>query len=295
MTRAWLLPLSTDCLSYALDILLPIGHAVSGSTTDSVIDAPSWAMEKAAYSKDIETLQRPRILCLHGGGTNARIFRAQCRALIHALAPYYRLCFAEAPLPSVPGPDVTSVYQDWGPFKAWMPLSAMGDCHYSDFQSIEDSLRQAMDDDDALGASGKWVGLLGFSQGAKISAALLYYQQRAPNFCASLFPDELRFAVLMAGRGPLVTFDPWSRQSAQRETHAELLSIPTLHIHGLQDEGLPLHRELMDVYCDQQTARLVEWDGDHRVPIKTADVKAVVQAILEIDRSQDSQTSRRIP
>lgn len=65
------------------------------------------------------TLHRPRILCLHGGGTNAHIFRAQCRSLSYALAPHFRLAYAEAPFLSDPGPDVASVYADCGPFKRW--------------------------------------------------------------------------------------------------------------------------------------------------------------------------------
>jgi hypothetical protein len=50
------------------------------------------------------TLYLPRILCLHGGGTNAKIFRAQCRVLRAELGSKFRLCFAEAPFSSQPGP-----------------------------------------------------------------------------------------------------------------------------------------------------------------------------------------------
>jgi hypothetical protein len=39
-------------------------------------------------------LHLPRILCLHGGGSNAKIFQAQCRKLNAQLKPYFppRLC-----------------------------------------------------------------------------------------------------------------------------------------------------------------------------------------------------------
>lgn len=53
---------------------------------------------------DVGTLHLPRILCLHGGGTNAKIFHAQCRVLRAELKGIFRLCFAEAPFPSKPGP-----------------------------------------------------------------------------------------------------------------------------------------------------------------------------------------------
>ncbi|OGM39934.1 monooxygenase [Aspergillus bombycis] len=125
------------------------------------------------------TLQLPRILCLHGGGTNARIFRMQCRVLERMLRPHFRLVFAEAPLPARPGPDVTSVYKDYGPFKAWLrvrpedPAQAAGDI----VRAIEDSLGAARRADDRQGATGDWVGLLGFSQGAHLAAGILATQQ----------------------------------------------------------------------------------------------------------------------
>lgn len=61
-----------------------------------------------------------------------------------------------------------------------------------------------------------------------------------------------------------------------------VLSTPTLHVFGLQDPGLDKHRLLRDKYCKQGTTRTVEWDGGHRVPVKTYDVAAIVSEILEV-------------
>lgn len=125
------------------------------------------------------TLHLPRILCLHGGGTNARIFRAQRRVLERALRPTFRLCFAEAPFPSQAGPDVASVYKDFGPFRAWLsqsPEDPKRDVKQA-AEQIGMSLRNAMDEDDRKGATGEWVALLGSSQGAKVYASLLFSQQ----------------------------------------------------------------------------------------------------------------------
>ena len=69
------------------------------------------------------TLHEPRILCLHGGGINARIFRDQCRVLKRSLSSASRLCYAEAAFLSKPGPDVVSVYKSYGPFEAWLRWS----------------------------------------------------------------------------------------------------------------------------------------------------------------------------
>ena len=61
-----------------------------------------------------------------------------------------------------------------------------------------------------------------------------------------------------------------------------VLGIPTLHVHGLRDPGLEQHQMLMDVYCQDGSTRLAEWDGGHRLPIKPHDVEAVVSKILEL-------------
>ena len=93
-----------------------------------------------------------------------------------------------------PRPDVTSVYADWGPFRSWMkPQPGAANCpfftpphrahdvlmpvHEGDpnkvIKDINGSLIAAIRADDEAGATGGWVGLLGFSQGAKLAASLL--------------------------------------------------------------------------------------------------------------------------
>ncbi|KAJ6094206.1 hypothetical protein N7467_003051 [Penicillium canescens] len=244
------------------------------------------------------TQHLPRILCLHGGGTNARIFRAQCRGLRAQLRSEFRLVFAQAPFPSNAGSDVLSVYSQWGPFRRWLrwrpehpPLSPL-----EIIRAIDDSLEDAMARDDAEGATGEWVALLGFSQGAKVSASLLYRQQIIGNATSG---PQFRFAVLLAGRAPLIALDPGMKTSSvfpdasqitdlpnpQREvSYAQkpTLRIPTLHVHGLRDTGVDLHRKLSEDFCDPHSRRVIAWDGDHRVPLKANDVARVVSQIRQL-------------
>lgn len=251
------------------------------------------------------TLHLPRILCLHGGGSNARIFQAQCRALKAELSHRFRLVFADAPFHSEPGPDVTLVYKNFGPFRRWL-RSGPNHPHIpaqEAVEEIEDSLSWAMRESDRHGATGEWVGIMGFSQGAKMAASLLLRQQiHAAELPGSHFaPSAYRFAVLFAGRAPLVSLDPSLLSdpalldvsqyrlterpgSAPKCQDEHLLRLPTVHVHGLKDPGLQLHRELLEDYCGQE-ARLVEWDGQHRIPIKTKDTQLVVDAIVEVARS----------
>ena len=65
----------------------------------------------------------------------------------------------------------------------------------------------------------------------------------------------------------------------------ERLRLPTLHVHGLKDPGLRLHRELLRGCCDAQSVEVLDWDGAHQVPIKPGDVGALAKGILKLVRT----------
>ncbi|KAI1166052.1 serine hydrolase FSH [Nemania serpens] len=259
------------------------------------------------------TLHHPRILCLHGGGTNARIFRAQCRIVSRFLEPHFRLAFAEAPYLSSAGPDVVAVYASEGPFKRWLRWLPAHEKLEDEVavRDIDNSLKKAMDDDDAQGADGPWVGLLGFSQGAKLAMSLLFRQQQRVSRRAERgnegkageagdgIYDGWKFVVVLAGRAPLVNLEPGIFRSSLLSEPSEIslsgtpdlmemasgrhvLRLPSIHVHGLADPGLHLHQQLYEQYTEPEYARLLQWDGAHRVVLKGTDVQPVVDAILAV-------------
>lgn len=253
-----------------------------------------------------EDLSLPRILCLHGGGVNAEVFRMQARSIIRALGHRFRFVFADAPFFCEPGPGIVPVYQDFGPFRRW--LRWLPDHAETESEAAQDEiwwqLKDAIDTDTLNGATGEFVGLLGFSQGAKLSASLLFEQQYRNKIKqegkSSKEDDErpnFKFAVLLAGRAPLVslrreTDDIKALVSAADisegfdtvavDTDEHILRLPTIHVHGLQDAGLHLHQRLLKQYCDASATILVEWDGAHRVPFKTADVQKIAEAMVKV-------------
>ena len=233
-----------------------------------------------------ENAHLPRILCLHGGGSNAFVMEAQCRAIIFALKDKFRLCFAQGPFHAEAGPDVLFVYGEFGPFHGWTPpewlaVAAEQHRHVSGQEVISkvgDALQRAMDADDDAGGTGPWVGILGFSQGAKVSASLLLHQQE--NMLDS--PFNFRFGVIMAGRGPPVLTEEL-KNLMEAQAHDDCrLRLPTLHVHGLLDPGLEVHRRMFRQWFEPGSAKLVEWDGNHRLPFKKADVTAVVESLLAV-------------
>lgn len=262
-------------------------------------------MHAQSYELDKSTLHLPRILCLHGGGTNARIFRMQCRVLEHSLHSTFRLVYAQAPFPAQPGSDVTSVYAKYGPFKAWQHSTPDGPERnaHDTANEINAALTAAMRADDCRNATGDWVALLGFSQGAKIAASILHSQQmyRQRSRQCAVGSQEFRFALLLAGRGPLVWLAPemvmppglvdaacpsifTDEPVLVSDSDEHVLRTPTIHVHGLKDPGLKLHRRLLKQYCDPHCVTVLEWDGEHRVPIQTRHVNAIIEQIYSVAR-----------
>ncbi|KAK6223884.1 hypothetical protein LQW54_000028 [Pestalotiopsis sp. IQ-011] len=248
-----------------------------------------------------ENLGLPRMLLLHGGGTNPRIFKAQCRVLERALKSHFRFVYPEAPYECQPGPDVVSVYSEYGPFKRWLPWLPEH-TERDDETTIADimgNIKAAMDEDDRKGATGPFVAMLGFSQGAKLAASLLFkHQKRIERLGKDTTGPDWKFAVLMAGRAPLVSLDPEVFKSTMLHDPSEItlsaqpelmdaaseehiLRLPTIHVHGLYDPNIDLHRDLLENYCDGDTVRVLEWDGGHRVPLKATDINPIVEYILE--------------
>ncbi|KAL5044395.1 hypothetical protein BDW71DRAFT_209400 [Aspergillus fruticulosus] len=180
------------------------------------------------------TLHLPRILCLHGGGVTAKVFRLQSRTLIKQLQPHFRLCFADGPFLSEPGPGMIPTYQHYAPF-------------HEIIDELDRSIEAAIAADDAKGATGDWI--------------------RAEKLSAQQAGSQFRSAVLLAARPPLVSLDT---ELLTSPALAEASEITTSGFQNYQAArpGPTVAPEIVEQWCEKGTARIVEWDGDHRVPVR---------------------------
>jgi len=269
-----------------------------------------------------DTKPLPRILCLHGGGVNAAIFKLQSRSLVRHLQHSFRLVWADGPFYCDPHPDIIQVYGSYAPFRRWLrwlPEHAEIGAE-SCIEEVGYALKSAMEDDDREGATGEWVGLMGFSQGAKLSASILLEQQaredkaqmggtRVGDSWIGIPGVSWRFSILLAGRAPLSNFNPAIMKSKALVSTADIsegfqfceavdddviLRKSTLHVHGTADPGLHLHQRLLQEYCEDGTTTLLEWDGAHRVPIKSKDVDRVVDAIYDLAEGAGVSVTRTV-
>lgn len=245
-----------------------------------------------------EMSHKPRILCLHGGGVSAQIFRLQCRYFLTRLEPHFRLVFADGPFFSEMHEDLKPFYAGMGPcrrWSRWLPHHPPLD-NETALAEIEYSLTTAMDADDG---TGDWVGLIGFSQGAKLALSVLLENQLREQddpFATGFAGVHWKFGIIMAARAPPYSLSDRAMHGNGYVRLCELpqesdygasefpdkLRIPTLHVHGLRDPGLELHQHLLRYFCDPASAGLVEWDGGHRIPFKPADITLVTDRIFKV-------------
>nr|OQO20900.1 hypothetical protein B0A51_10566 [Rachicladosporium sp. CCFEE 5018] len=227
-----------------------------------------------ATSTPTPDLSLPRILCLHGGGVTAEIFALQARTLIRAL-PAFRLVFADGPFYCPAGPGIVPVYEQHGPFRRW--LRWLPEHPEIDDEAATEEVFYAIEtckrEDEG---TGPWICV------EKTGKA----------------ETDYKFAVLLAGRSPLVSFSELSRHPAlvnagqvsegfdYPHPSPHVLSLPTIHVHGLADGGLHLHRKMLAQYHDPKTSTVIEWDGAHRVPLKKTDVDQIAEVIYRVAREQ---------
>lgn len=71
-----------------------------------------------------------------------------------------------------------------------------------------------------------------------------------------------------------------SRLESAAESKIELISIPTLHLHGLQDANLSNGRQQMARYYYSKTATLYEIDYHHAMPWAMEEILQLAAMIL---------------
>jgi dihydrofolate reductase len=109
------------------------------------------------------------------------------------------------------------------------------------------------------------VGLLGFSQGAIVAAALTALAE------SGAFP-ALRFAVLVAGRKP--------RAELLQPLFTRPLLTPSLHVWGERDAFGQTESAKLVTHFDASRREVASWPGPHLVPTHGPGADAIVDFIV---------------
>lgn len=232
----------------------------------------------------------PRLLCLHGGGTSALIFKIQTRRLQWALRSSFKFVFTDGPFPSGAGPGVLPAFADCEPYFRWLvPESQTPE---QDQRRVRQVLRKVMKDD-----GGEFVGLLGFSQGARLTAGLLADQQEGN--AAEGMPNW-KFGVMLCGSFPPLSLSlaraPSTKPSQGVDEYGEtrepdedeIIRVPSVLVRGTLDQHCERGRRLTK-YFDQETAISLVFKMGHHLPgaagdttSDKGDTQRIVDAILKV-------------
>ncbi|KAI9767827.1 MAG: hypothetical protein M1839_004341 [Geoglossum umbratile] len=212
------------------------------------------------------TAPLPRILCLHGGGSNAAIFHAQTRFIRHVLRDRFEFVFVDGPFETKPGPGILPTFEDCGPYFRWAALGEGED----EGEATGNVLRRFEEEP----GGERIVGLLGFSQGVRVVMGLLLRQQNQPQDLPEKGLMCLRFAVCaMGGISP-----PIQLLETYRD---ETIRIPTIHVHGIHDSIYEQSKLLITRHFDARSAKVLTVDAGHHLPAKMHETNRLAEMMLE--------------
>lgn len=203
-----------------------------------------------------------KTLVLHGYTMNAAAMREHLGELGPLLARETELVFMDAPH-TCSEAAVARLSSFWKvapsppPHRAWWESSDDGR-EYRGWEETRERMTSAI-----AGAGGE-VGLLGFSQGAILAAAIAALSESGEM-------PPVRFAVLVAGRTP--------RADVLRPLLTHPLRTPSLHVWGAADAmARDTAQELANHF--EPTAREVTvWNGGHRVPTRGEGADAILRFV----------------
>ncbi|KAH8684756.1 serine hydrolase FSH [Tricladium varicosporioides] len=207
----------------------------------------------------------PIILCLHGGGTNSTIFNVQTVRLQRVLSTSFRFIFLDGPFITTAGPGVMPIFDGCDPFFRWMKTN-------DDKYRIAPETRRLIESA-IVGVEGNVVGVLGFSQGSRLAAGLLWEQQFSDVKLAGGY--KFKFGALFNGIAPPMTEN-------LSEDEKKMITIPTMHVVGIEDQWAEDTRELYESYFDKETAVKFEFDYGHHLPVAEDQTAKVAAEILRM-------------
>jgi Serine hydrolase (FSH1) len=213
---------------------------------------------------------KPRILCLHGMGSNARIFEIQTRQLRRLLDPHFDFVFITAPIECDAGPEILPFFDGCGPFFRWL-------CS-DDLEGQEKILLDLhrIIDDDAAATEEPFVAVMGFSEGASIATSLILDQQERCRRTTIESNLSFRFVILLsAGNSPPFLFrdhvfftqiKEGTGHDASRGMEEHRVTIPSVHVLGLSDTRLTEGRDLLRRFYNDSISTVFECEGGHQLP-----------------------------
>jgi predicted esterase len=200
---------------------------------------------------------RTALICLHGFTMNGAGLKHMMAPVEPLLAPTVDLVYPDAPHPASDD-SVAAIAQLMGGFRPkppnlqWWNASDDG-ASYVGWEATRARIAAEL-------AAQPRAGLLGFSQGAAVAAAL------AAASSQGLFPP-VRFVIAIAGFLP--------RAHDITPLFAAPVRVPSLHVWGLAD-SMAKHAPQLAERFEPAQRELVTWPGRHTIPTTGAAAETIL-------------------
>jgi predicted esterase len=219
----------------------------------------------------------PAILMLHGGGSNATVFKIQSRRLLWTLEKQFRFVFAQAPIPGAPGFGMLPVFASCAPFYRWVNrkfVAGEADVEATpadEVARLDAELTALMEQN---GGVDSFKGIIGFSQGARLVPGLLL-RQKIEERDAGVSKWKFSFGVMIGGPFPPISLT----QDVTPRDYELLRGVPTVHAWGRDDHVKPGCVELMKA-CESDHCFQMDFEGGHHLPLKDVEAKDLCDLIM---------------
>ncbi|XP_061375792.1 uncharacterized protein LOC133317907 [Gastrolobium bilobum] len=160
--------------------------------------------------------KKPRIMCLHGFRTSAEILKKQLHKWPLSVLDNLDLVFVDAPFPCQGKSDVEGIFDP--PYYEWFQFNK----EFTEYTNFDECLQYI---EDCMIKYGPFDGLLGFSQGAILSAGLLGLQEKG---VALTKVPVVKFIIIIGGAKFL-------SPSVVENAYSTPISCPSLHFLGETD------------------------------------------------------------
>ncbi|KAJ7524573.1 hypothetical protein O6H91_17G012100 [Diphasiastrum complanatum] len=212
--------------------------------------------------------RRLRLLCLHGVRTSAKILRRQLCKWDDSIHELLDLTYLQAPFPAAGKSEVEGVFP---PYFEWFSFNK----EFTEYEGLPEAIEYI---EQYIKDNGPFDGLLGFSQGAVLSAYLASLQEKG---LALQNAEPLRLIVIISG----AKLPSPQLESAYQGT----IRCPSVHFIGRKDYSRNHGEEFVKLF---ESPLVIEHSEGHTIPLLDADATLEVVDHLIQESMKSPFTSR---